>query len=709
MDQLPSRSWRVAAIAGLGLTQFFALPDLRADDQASQVQAGLESEFDGAKAAKPSRKKTAVAVPAASSERPEPEKEPEPSTQKRTGEKQLNESGASKQVLPRWPPIVHVKLSDYQVEESLIFPMTTGFSLGTRAGLISAQSFLGGSDLPFGTLLPSPYGTLSSKFKHQGKGIDVMTLVTGGYLYLNTEPSLPNVRTKVSGPAWLKGGKDDNGLVAEGLVAGSFYSDVISPWRVGGRAALAAFGGGGVFGMGNFSDAYTWQGMLDANAGVALAVKVADSEMLRYWVQGEAAMGQADSYRNITEKGVPNWAFFYEGISMGADYSRYLGPSQHIRAWSQVAARMPYTDFMIGADYAKDAIVVSPSVMARVSHSPWFANEQGGALKIGLRPLDKLGVDLTGSLAARSDIDGRALSENYSIQAGLSWTPGDGVNIKTSRYLARQVYDTPDPKLIQALDKSYENIDQEFIDGFKEAVKASPDLPSFARNLNVASLRDILYAASLMTGFQDVVNYNSNEFSVPNAQSDDEIYGRWRAAYMDLLADPESRGDPMLVCIGSAQSASGLVMALSRKLGLDLQAGPVSVVKRGSEIGLTTAHAAAIIRSPEEGFFFVDFGDIMPTGTFDPDAALAIYQAKRGSVSVSHYFGDVSRGGRTEARKISEQGKIVLDAVSFYGDPELPRSREREMYNRDPRSSEITRDRALESLRKTLMPQEEAE
>ncbi len=682
---------------------------LLAEDSVGNIRSALEAGFDQNQRPSSSAAPTPVPVATAQANNPAP-----------AASSKRNSNGKLK---------IKTTLQDYRIEGSAIFSVTPWLSLGARGGLVNSCSLFGGPCLPFGTLTTSPYGVANATFKYQGTGIDALAVLSGGNIFLNSKFGLDAQRNATELPqtfslsfalrarGWGEGSQGPSrfafyqtsfsggdkvssnpdsyigpliGPGAEHLLAGSLYYDVISPWRLGRRVALAPFVGGGIFMMG-LSDAQSTQALADVNAGVALAIKIADSDMVRMWGLAEGAAGPDNSYGNITPEGMSAWSLYYDGIMAGADYSWYLGPNEHVRGWVEMAARPNADSLIIGAEYAKNLIQLSPAFMVQQSRSPWFANEKGGALKVGVGPLaDEWTLSALGSYSARSDISGQPLPDGYALMTGVTWTPGASQTIaENKRYIARQIHDTPDPNRLEYLKEDYSTISGRMAESFNNAVEDSSNFASFEKNIQAHTFRDILEAAALISVSQSALAYN---------------YDDWREAYLEDQNNSKIAGTDSLSGWGaSALRASELAIALGRRLGIELEAAPVTITRLGRDKEFKN-YAAAVIRSPEYGFFFIDQGDITPTGTLDPDAALAVYQAQKGAITIAHYFGQAQGGGPRAARKITEQGKILLDALSFYGDPQLPRPPEREFFNREPRASGITKMRALDALRRTLMP-----
>ncbi|MBI2070097.1 MAG: hypothetical protein HYT79_05800 [Elusimicrobia bacterium] len=573
-------------------------------------------------------------------------------------------------------------IEDHRIEASgdYYWPI---FRVGLRAGMISGTNLLGGPSIPYATLQPSPYVTGTVSAESEGPVLYSMAAVTGSYLYLRSEPSIR-----------LPYDSNSRGAIEEHAGAGHFYGDAIPVIRFARNVAMAPFAGVEAWALSSADS----QMMLDGNVGLAAAWRFAPSHTVHAWGQVEGTLSRADSYRNVDGPNRVsdfNGQVYLEGVSAGADYTHTFGHEDYLRPWVQYTNRNVYHRVDTGMDLGLGPVTLAMAGRFQDTNSPWFVGERGGAVSVQWRPLEDLGLGVTGSVMERRDYEDNSLPYGFNVVGGVTWTPGENASgVSVRRTMVRQVHDDPEAEGIIARGQEYSNTG-DYEDSFRNAVGKSRDFDAFAGNLPVAGVGDILRAVSLMTRSLNDIGYNHTEGEVLNAGNTPDIYSGWRGVY--LSADEEDRA-PVAICIGAAQLASELAERLGQRLGIAIEADPVSTVdnKPGG-------HAVPMIRIPGEGIVFVDWGTIVPTNTFDPQAALAVYQGRAGSVAVLHTVGDSSDRGAYAGRIYPEQGRALFDATTLHGEPGLPRSRGREFFNDEARGSDLTRRRALNALDRSLV------
>lgn len=573
-------------------------------------------------------------------------------------------------------------VEDHRIEGSAYFPAYRGLRAGFRAGVVSGASFLGGPGIPLATLAASPYFGGSLSFRHAGKNWDALAMGTATSLTLRTHPAL---------------GQDDSEaepvlLTPAGVF--SFYADSIGILRLSERAAVAIFGAADAWSMtapGSQSDR-------EGNVGLAAAMNLSGRDRIRAWAQVEGVVHRADSFRNDKPNGLWNGGVFFDGVRAGADYTHRWTPEDRMRLWYEHYYGPLYRSSEAGFQIDHRRVEAAAALKSQRSHSPWALDETGVAATLHVDVGRGIGVEAAASYMDRQDIEGHQLAPDVAVMGGLDWRHNAGRlrgNIRARRRLRRQGTPALSPARFEAGREFFSSIDRDLRDNFKIAVHASDNLSSFAQNLRVADAKQIVQAAALMTYSLNDLNYNFDEGDTINAGNAQDLYRRWRESYIS------GQEDPMMVCIGAAQVASELAVDLGARLGLNVEASSIKVVSI-DENEQSIGHAVPMIRLPGEGFVFVDWGNIIPTNTFDPEAALAVYQAQNGGFAILHTVGDTPRGGRYDGRIITEQGRPVLDAATFHGDPNLPRPAGPDLFHDDPRGAPITRDRALDALDRTL-------
>lgn len=660
---------------------------VRADDtqpQSDDASLELEKRFHGAKR----KKGDAEPQPLPVAQQKEDEEEPLPaeSPAKKRKKQTLYQTPEPKK---QSGPTGTATLEDYRLEGSFKYrdAFIDGLNLGAKAGVVSGLSLLGGPNIPFATLLPSPHVTASASYRASGKYGDTAIVGTAGYLRLNTQQ------------AFAPNEKEDMPNLSEDMVSRSLYADYILPLRLSSNFAVAPFVGISPWGMTGLGGAEfgTSASRDEGNFGVAAALKVADSDTVRAWFQGELTLERPDSFRNDVPGGFfgQNLDLFLDGVYGGADYTHRFDPTSSVRAWAQYTEKDLYQRAEWGVDAWQDRLMVSAAGRYQDTNSPWFTNEAGGAAKVEYRPLDEVGINVSGFGLGRTDYAGQDLPANFGVMGGLTWTPGaNRSGIRAKKYIARQIGDEPDPQAMIERRRNLSEISLEFSNTFRQALENSETFAEFSKSLPARTTRDIIQAVSLMTDSQPIDNYNFNEGDVINAGSTEELYQRWRETRLT------GEEDPMLVCIGSAQSAVDLAETMGKRAGIPIDGAVIGLTRRSPE-GKTGGHAAALLATPEYGFVFVDWGEIIATNTRDPDIAMEIYQARQGTFAVIHTIGEGERGAYA-GYKITEQGKAVLRAMSFHGEDELPRPRTQELFNDDYSGSGVTRERALDVLDETL-------
>ncbi|MBI4668766.1 MAG: hypothetical protein HY747_06210 [Elusimicrobia bacterium] len=577
-------------------------------------------------------------------------------------------------------------LEDHRAEFSVDY-LWDVVRAGLRSGVVSGTNLFGGPGIPYAVLQPSLYITGSVTAEHNGENLDAMAQVSGSYLYMLTEQSI------------LDPGQSDYASAEEELFVGSAYGDVIYAFRVSPDAAIASFAGASLWDQGLAGPGGQW--IYEGNAGIAGGLNVSESDTVHAWTQLQVNYLRTDSYQNQVPDHQHNHSMSFDGLESGVDYTHRFDSDSSLRLWAQYEYRDPYQLIEGGADYTDGPFGASVAGHYQDTDSPWFANEFGAAARAGYQPFSWLGFDLTGFWLDRSDIDDRPLESRYGLTVGLSGTfdtDGSGYDVDAS--VARQRSGTPNSQDI--LDGGYHvyDVNNEFTQAFDQTVSDFEDFASFADNLPVNSVDDILQAGARMAAGIQSRNYNHNELPdnvlrIYNADDTEEIYDRWRQSYLT------GEEDPTTVCIGAAQVVSQLVMRLGRRLGINIEAAPVDVVVRGGG-SILAGHAISMIRIPERGFVFVDWGNIIPTYTHDPETALAVYDGLVGSAAVFHNVRDAEHGGRYVGRIYMDQGRPILEATSILGDPNI-QPRQPDLFDGDPRSSDITRDRALDSVDDLLL------
>ncbi|MBI4668767.1 MAG: hypothetical protein HY747_06215 [Elusimicrobia bacterium] len=572
-----------------------------------------------------------------------------------------------------------VTVEDHQIEGALTY-YGDAFMAGLRSGVVNGANFFTGPAIPYATLKPSPYLTATVALGHDGEKLDALGAGSVSFMNVNSEASLP----------WSDGTYSPS--QSKSIGSGSFYGDVIGTFQVSKNAALSVFGGANVWG----SQLASNQVFGSANAGLAAAFKMSDKDTVHVWTQAEMTVEGADAFQNMKSKYLPNGAVYFEGVQGGLDYKHQIDPANSFKFWGEYSYKPYYQSVDGGADYEFGPFSASLASHYQKAGNPWFVNEGGGAAQVEYKILPELAVSLTGSILGRSDFEGEELPVAYALAGGLAWTPGknkSGGKIGVSAL--DQEFENPDFETINAMAQQYQNITPEFSAAFNEALGKSETFEDFIRNFPAGNEKAIIQAIAIITHSQNVLNYNHNEGEVLNLNNIDEIYRRWRQTYLQW--DPNSDDppqDPILRCLGAAQMASVLAVELGKKIGLDIKAGAVSVVT-------DDGHMVPMIRLPSQGFVFVDWGAVIPTNTFDPEAALAVYQGVRGRIAVVHYFTDSDDDGSYAGHIITKQGLPVLKATGVLGDHEFELEKPN-LFDDEPSGSDLTLERSLDALDETL-------
>ncbi|MEK6543852.1 MAG: hypothetical protein AABZ44_05400, partial [Elusimicrobiota bacterium] len=430
-----------------------------------------------------------------------------------------------------------------------------------------------GTRLPYSTLGPSPFAAADVALSHKSNHVDAMTVASGGYMRLQAVPV-----NKALVPKEGRFTDYDKQALSENSIYFSQYADVvITPWKSA-NAAVAAFAGASGWGMLQGLDEFGNQALLDANLGVMGAVKLGQGKHLTVGAQAEGIMGSADMYRNYQENSMPNSSLYLQGLHADAEFSAREKNGTGFKLWAECVLRpKQYDHCQMGS--AMDIKDVSLGMAGRMqwTRGAWFANEKGVSANLDYAATPGLNFGVRGHYLERTTDRGRGLGPNAALMLNLSGTldPGSNHTASVEKQALRYYGDEPDAQKARKLRSRYtnsKNIDDTLIASIDEALRDSDDLTSFSERLGVKDEAGIVAAAAYIAGSQMQWNYNDKEGQIMNADSSEEIYSRWRKSILT------GQKDPMIRCLGAAQMASELVIKLSADLGLDMQAGPVTVV-----------------------------------------------------------------------------------------------------------------------------------
>lgn len=498
-----------------------------------------------------------------------------------------------------------------------------------RAGLLGATDDAFDS---YPILRTSPYVSAGLKAVREG-GLESMLLATAGF-------------ASVRSAAYFGGGS----LNDQRWLTGSGYADLGKAFSVSDGLKGAVFGTLDGFGFGAPLVPADGLGGASGSVGAAwLARRGRDEASLVSQLELEA--GHRNMYSNFALTAVPSGRLGVE-LARGGDAGRWSLGAQASLSRADAAVR-PY----LGWSGAPGSAVIAAEL--RKSRNPFFPDRAGLGVEASLDASDSLSVGVDGRISRdRYALDPKPY-HSAALDASVSWkwrrasgehgwaVGGDG---------ARGAFT---PEAAAALNS---RLPGPGYDGeLRALLERAPTLADFVAAARIDGTDGVLAAVSALTSSAGGLNYNFDELHHPNVVGGDELYRRVRASYL------QGQSDPVLVCIGAAQLGALVAEELGRRSGRPISASAVTVAVP-DERGRAIDHAVTLIKTPEYGLVFVDWGNLTPTKTQDTEEALRLYQAVAGVPVVFHDITDPRRGGGHVGYLYTQEGKVFLRRWTFHGE-----------------------------------------
>lgn len=541
-----------------------------------------------------------------------------------------------------------------------------------KAGVLAlSESF----PYPYAILKQSPYRVAGVRATYSGL-YEMTTMITRGTIELNSRRLLDDPLGQQGSPAnWSHQGE----FAQERQVASS-YIDVGKTFDAGGGWKAAVFAAAAQF---SFSDGAPTgnksEFMASRNVGAAARKDLAEGA-LTFFADRSSEEAPASAFNNDAgTQRVPSTRTGVE-YDFSADGTRYTAGVE-VRDRRADSAVRPY------AGLTKRRTSALLGVDVRSSKDDFFPDSKTLALNV------KTGVtaDLELGVTARAKNERYAMAPEAENDARLTvdmtWTPGAAAAARNSIAAARrhkQEYEAARQRDIQA-----QVVASPAQADVQRLIRAAPTFKEFSAAYRPGDSLGVLAATAELTRLFDRYNYNSSE--TPNSESLEAIYARARASYISGTPDPS------LICLGAAQFAAFAANELGRANGLQIEARAVNLRTADAQ-GRSSGHAAALVKTPEYGLVFVDWGRLTPTYTWNTEKALRAYQALSGQPALYHRITDASRDGRHVAYLFTEEGKLLVNNLTFHG--ELERSPSAVMFADEPSADAATVERYKKLLTK---------
>jgi hypothetical protein len=515
----------------------------------------------------------------------------------------------------------------------------------------------GDTGTPYSTLNRSPYANTSLKVQYHGlfEGMAVGTL---GDLNLHSRGT-------------------DSSDHNQNWLATSLYVDAGKIVSVGKHVKAAFFAALGDYGFMATavtpSATYYHEGPVELNAGTLWMVKGGRHEGT-FIADVQGVQADKDMYRNGEYTLLPS-------ALASAEYAYKFGPlreSVGVEGTAQPAdlGVRPY----VGLSGSNTSLIVAGNF--RKSNDPFFPNVQGAGADFRVSPASGWTLAFDASYNRQAFPLAPAAYDTVSAYASL--TVDDGKRIQTQ--VGWRSYGGSAVGSGGVINRDYSAF-------FDSAFRSAPTYSKFIQQIPAKNVDEILGALSVFTSTLNANNYNHDEGHPPNIDDPEVLYERARKSYLG-----GGQQDPILVCKGAAQLAAMIARDLGAKAGIPIAASAVTV-KVWDPQGSWAGHAVTQVMTPDYGIVIVDWGKLMPTYTWDPKTALAVYQQAQGIPAIMHAI-TAGNDGHTVGYIFSEDGKALVRNLLYHG--ELPTGPLPRIFDDDPKTHELTLERYRDLVRKAF-------
>lgn len=565
-------------------------------------------------------------------------------------------------------------ISDEKGEYAWRHDGSEGYQWVLKAGVLAlTESF----PYPYPILKRSPYAMGGMKDTYSNGPVETAVILTLGAVNLNSQRLFDDPNGDLGSSANWNHDRE----VSQNQAVVSAYVDKGRTFQAGAwkGAVFAAMDQFTFMPMGG-SGKHAGTAMTEANVGTVLVKRDGPHEVS---VFADAAFeaAQRKFYRN---------EFDYEAVpsgKAGVEYAyqtsarRYLAglEGQTRRADSSVR---PY----VGIE--KNGMAALLATEFRKSKDPFYPDEKALAASVRTQVTDSLRLDVTARYSSQQYSMAPGPENSTRVTAELTWTPDAQLVVRSARSAAaRQAREFDAYKQQELQAQAAASATQEDI---RALIAASPTLGDFYKAYKPNGSLGVLAATAEFTRLFSQYNYNENEGSPPNLQNVGDIYSRARQSYLS------GNGDPTLVCLGAAQFAAAMAIELGRLNGIPIEA--TGVTMNTSDLnGKQAGHAVAAVKTQEYGIVFVDWGRVTPTYTWNTEKALRLYQALGGQPALFHQITDPTRDGRHVAYLFTEEGKLLVNNLTFHGEAAKPAVGR--LFEDEPRGDQVTVERYKQLLR----------
>ncbi|OGS01219.1 MAG: hypothetical protein A2V88_02915 [Elusimicrobia bacterium RBG_16_66_12] len=530
---------------------------------------------------------------------------------------------------------------------------------------------------PYPILKRSPYVMGGVKRTYSNGPIEEAVILTAGAVNLNSQRLYDDPQGLLGSSANWNHDRE----ISQNQAVVSAYVDKGRTFEAGGwkGAVFAALDQFAFMPVGG-SSKHGGASMTEANAGMAWLKRDGPHEVS---LSADAAfeLARRKFYRNefdfeAAPSGKAGLEYAYQ-----TDAKRYLAgvEAQTRRADSSLR---PY----LGIE--KGGMAAMLATEFRESKDPFFPDSRAVAVSFKARAADSLSWGVT----ARSSSERYAMApgpeHTTRVTAELTWTPDAHQAVQSAKSAASryaQEFEAQKQRDLQAQASASATQNE-----IRALIAASPTLADFYKAYKPNGSLGVLAAAAEFTGLFSQYNYNENEGHPDNLQNVGDIYQRARQSYLS------GTDDPTLVCLGAAQFAAAAAIELGRLNGVPIEAAGVTMNVSDSK-GKQSGHAVAVVKTREYGIVFVDWGRVTPTYTWNTEKALRLYQALGGQPALYHQITDPTRDGRHVGYLFTEEGKLLVNNLTFHGEAATPAVGE--LFADDPRGDQVTVERYKRVLR----------
>lgn len=528
---------------------------------------------------------------------------------------------------------------------------------------------------PYPILKQSPFGLLGAKLAYSG-AVEATVVATVGGVNLRSHRLLDDPGLELGSTASRHAGRD----ISQTQTVQSLYADVGKTFEAGAGWKGALYASFNEFVVLSRAEDQPQTVMAEASVGTAWLHRDGPQQVM---LSGSVSAEYAPSnlYRHdMGFEAAPSGR-------VGGEYSFDVGSRRYLAGLEADMRRadMGYRPY-VGVQSGDTKAILALDL--RKSSNDFYPDKSALALSLERR----VSPEFTAGVSARVESNRYAMAPSAEtdsrVMAQFTWTPGEKLVVKSRAALAARQQQEYEAKRDRDLNTAATAASQ--IAGVRAAIEKSPTLKDFLGAYNPGSELGILAAAAEFTRFFGENNYNK-DWNPPNLDSVDDIYSRSRGTYLN------GGKDPILVCYGAAQYAAFMAEELGRRNGIPIQASGITVRVPGAN-GSDAGHAVAAIKTREHGIVFADWGRLIPTYTYNTGRALRVYQALVGVPAINHQITDPNKGGKHVGYYFTEEGKLIVGALTFHGELETPETAK--LFQDDPRGDRLGEQRFKDLLRK---------